>query len=130
MHPFVFRLFVKVFLICAAFFWRWPALLHSACRRRAAEADAGAPWVQVPGGDGALAVVLLPRYLLINGLDLRLQYRQQGIAQARTHRRAPLQPPHHLRITPETHSTCLRAAANKASLRRASSYVTWCVALA
>ncbi len=36
------------------------------------------------GGDGALAVVIMPRYLLFNGLDLRLQYRQQGIAQARS----------------------------------------------
>ena len=35
----------------------------------------------MPGGDGALAVVIMPRYLLFNGLDLRLQYRQQGIAQ-------------------------------------------------
>lgn len=41
----------------------------------------GAQVVQVPGGDGALAVVIMPRYLLFNGLDLRLQYRQQGIAQ-------------------------------------------------
>ena len=41
----------------------------------------GCQVVQVPGGDGALAVVIMPRYLLFNGLDLRLQYRQQGIAQ-------------------------------------------------
>ncbi len=83
------------------------------------------PWGQVPGGDGALAVVLLPRYLLINGLDLRLQYRQQGIAQARAHRRAlgPY-PPHKLYIPPEMCSTCLTAAANMAPSRRAWSYLT------
>jgi len=33
---------------------------------------------QVPHGDGALAVHVLPRYVLHNTLDVALQYKQQG----------------------------------------------------
>ena len=35
-------------------------------------------WRQVPHGDGALAVHVLPRYVLHNTLDCALQYKQQG----------------------------------------------------
>ncbi len=35
-------------------------------------------WRQVPHGDGALAVHVLPRYVLHNTLDVALQYKQQG----------------------------------------------------
>ena len=35
-------------------------------------------WPQVPHGDGALAVHVLPRYVLHNTLDVALQYKQQG----------------------------------------------------
>lgn len=34
--------------------------------------------LQVPGADGALAVVVMPRYVLHNSLGLPLQHRQQG----------------------------------------------------
>jgi hypothetical protein len=34
--------------------------------------------VQVPGAGGALAVYILPRYLLHNTLDVPIHYRQQG----------------------------------------------------
>lgn len=33
---------------------------------------------QVPGSEGALALYLLPRYLLINTLDVPIQYKQQA----------------------------------------------------
>ncbi len=33
---------------------------------------------QVPGSGGALALYLLPRYLLINTLDVPIQYKQQA----------------------------------------------------
>lgn len=36
--------------------------------------------VQVPGSAGALALYLLPRYLLHNALDMPIQYKQQGEA--------------------------------------------------
>lgn len=39
--------------------------------------------VQVSGADGALAVVVMPRYVLHNSLGLRLQYKQQGTATER-----------------------------------------------
>ena len=32
---------------------------------------------QVPGSEGALALYLLPRYLLINTLEVPIQYKQQ-----------------------------------------------------
>lgn len=35
---------------------------------------------QVPGSEGALALYLLPRYLLINTLDVPIQYKQQARA--------------------------------------------------
>ncbi len=41
------------------------------------------PCLQVPGADGALAVVVMPRYVLHNSLGLRLQYKQQGTATER-----------------------------------------------
>ncbi len=34
--------------------------------------------LQVPGTAGALALYLLPRYLLHNALDVPIQYKQQG----------------------------------------------------
>ena len=34
-------------------------------------------WSQVPGTSGALAVVVMPRYMLRNSLGQAVQYRQQ-----------------------------------------------------
>lgn len=34
----------------------------------------------MPGADGALAVIVMPRYVVHNSLGLPLQYRQQGTA--------------------------------------------------
>ncbi len=44
---------MRVFTLC---FWLW----------------------QIPGVEGVLAVVVMPRYVLHNSLGVRLQYRQQG----------------------------------------------------
>ena len=42
------------------------------------EAGVGLLLLQVPGSEGALALYLLPRYLLRNALDVPIQYKQQG----------------------------------------------------
>lgn len=44
----------------------------------AAEEGRHPPALQVPGSAGALAVYVLPRYLLHNALDVPIQYKQQG----------------------------------------------------
>jgi hypothetical protein len=38
----------------------------------------------VPGSEGALALYLLPRFLLINTLDVPIQYKQQASTAYRT----------------------------------------------